>query len=216
MALRPTGMPVRLGLGLETPTVMEVRETYNTTLATAFDNGRTLASTDFDADLGAGDYTYRYVSPGRATLGVAATVGPVLLGADFEAVDWSRARFDAPDDPGYFDATNDAIRDGLETTVTTRLGGELNLGRLALRAGWAFQPDPRTDRSFNGQENKRERQTTTFGASLRVAPRAILDVSVAGQTYDDEFEPYVDAQNPLTVYNRETRGSLSIGLRVGL
>lgn len=216
IALRPTGLPIRLGLGLETPTVMEVQETYNTTLATTFDNGRTLRSTDFDSDLGAGDYTYRYVSPSRATLGIATTVGPVLIGADFEAVDWSRARFDAPDDPGYFDTTNDAIREGLETTVTTRVGGELNLGRLALRAGYAYQPDPRSERSFNGQPSNRERQTTTFGASLRVAPRAILDVSVAGQTYRDEFEPYVDAQTPLAITNRETRGSVSLGLRVGL
>lgn len=216
VALRPAGLPVRLGLGLETPTVMNVRETYNTTLATSFDNGRTLRSTDFDATLGEGDYDYRYVSPGRATFGIATSFGPVLVGADLEAVDWSRARFDAPDDPGYFDATNDEIRDGLRTVVNTRLGAELSLGRASVRAGWAFEPDARIEQSFSGQPSNRERQTTTLGASLRIAPRAVLDLSGAFRTVNDEFEPYVDEQKPLVVHNREERATVSLGLRIAL
>ena len=216
IALRPTGLPLRLGLSVETPTVMEVRERYTTLLTTTFDNGRTLRSTDFDADLGTGDFTYRLRTPARATLGGAATLGPLLVGVDVEAVDWSSARFDAPDDPGYFDATNDDIRDNLRTTVSTRVGGELSLGSLALRAGYAYQPDARRELVFSGQPSERERHTSTLGASVRVAPRTLLDIAFATTTLRDEFEPYADDQRPVVVSDRSTRGAITLGLRVGL
>ncbi len=216
IAVRPQGLPIRLGLGLETPTVMEVRETYSTVLTTTFDDRRELRSTDFDADLGAGEFTFRVRTPARVTAGAAVYLGPALVGVDVEAVDWSSARFDAPDDPGYFDATNDDIRDGLRTTVSTRVGGELSLGRLALRAGYAYQPDAREEQTFSGQPSERERHTTTLGASVRLAPRTLLDLGFATTTLRDEFEPYVDEQRPVVISDRLARGQISLGLRVGL
>ncbi len=216
IALRPSRLPVRLGLSLETPTVMEVRERYDTVLETTFDNGRSLRSTDFDADLGTGEFTYRLRTPARVTVGGAVYVGPLLVGVDVEGVDWSTSRFDAADDPGYFDDTNDDIRDNLRTTVSTRVGGELSLGSLALRAGYAYQPDARRSQTFSGQPSNRERHTATLGGSVRVSPRTLLDIAFATTTLRDEFEPYADEQNPVVVNDRSRRGAITLGLRVGL
>lgn len=158
---------LRLGVTVESPTLLNIDET-----GAAF-----------------GQNEYRIATPWRVAAGFLASSPRALVSADIEFVDWSQARFvtDTPD----FDAENVIADRFLNPILNARLGGEYRIGAVALRAGAAFQPDPR----FDSFEPDVIRQHYSAGIGLQVSQSARLDVaflhtqlsdSVRGSLFDDE------------------------------
>ncbi len=158
---------LRLGLTVESPTLLNIDET-----GPSF-----------------GRNEYRIATPWRVAAGFMASSPRALVSADIEFVDWSQARFvtDSPD----FDAENVIADRFLNPVLNARLGGEYRLGAVALRAGAAFQPDPR----FDNFEPDVIRQHYSAGIGLQVSQSARLDVaflhtqlgdSVRGSLFDEE------------------------------
>lgn len=140
---------MRLGLTIESPTILNIDET-----GPAF-----------------GRNEYRIATPWRIAAGFLASSPRALVSADVELVDWSQARF-VTDDP-VFDAENLIAGRFLNAVLNTRVGGEFRLGSVALRAGAAFQPDPR----FDSFQPEAIRQHYSVGVGVRVSQQARLDAA---------------------------------------
>ncbi len=140
---------LRFGVTVESPTILNIDE-----------SGRAFGRNE-----------YRIATPWRVSTGILASSPRALVSADVELVDWSQARFitDGPD----FDTENDFADRFLNPVLNTRVGGEFRLGSVALRAGAAFQPDPRFD-NFDPQAI---RQHYSVGAGFRITPNARIDAA---------------------------------------
>lgn len=158
---------VRIGATLESPTFFQIKES-----GPAFE-----------------EYEYEIMTPWRASAGFMVSSPRSIFSADFEFVDWSQARF-LTDDP-YFDGENAIARRSFNPVLNTRFGGEFLLGSVALRAGAAFQPDPR----FESFETETIRRHYSAGIGVRVAENARIDAAFIhtqladgprGQVFDDE------------------------------
>ncbi len=140
---------LRIGMTLETPTILNIDESGPLP----------------------GRNEYRIATPWRIAAGVLASSPRALVSADVELVDWSQARFitNSPD----LDFENIIADRFLNAVLNTRVGGEYRLGSVAVRAGAAFQPDPRFD-SFRPEA---VRQHYSVGLGVRVSNSARVDAA---------------------------------------
>ena len=220
------GPGLRVGITLESPTFYTVTENYSTRLQVGFDNGDfDTYGDDFEEDAGTGEFEYQIRTPWRLGGGLAFDAGVLVLSADVEAVDWSRLRLDS--DTDSFDDVNQAIEDSLDIVVNGRLGAQFRLGNLALRAGFALQPDPRSgildigeyDPRNDEERPRRTRQYYSLGVGIRLADNIHLDAGWMQERFNDAYQPYLlDPANPEgSPFVEETvvRDRISLGLRFG-
>ena len=125
----------RIGAAIQTPTVIQIREGYQL-------EGRSLAegiemsdSTPWD------EWFYNVVSPWRANVGVAYTIGKfALVSADYEYTDYSGMKLTAAYDDDYYYDFSDAnldIQDFCGPVHAIRLGAEMKPApEFALRVGY--------------------------------------------------------------------------------
>lgn len=199
---------VRVGVVLETPTYYAISETYYRELETFFDEGGSLSHRQD------GEFEYEMYTPWRLGGGVAWTGGPIMLSGDLEYVDWSQLRLDA--DHTDFDEVNRSIRESLESIWNMRVGAEYRLGSLALRGGFALQPDPRTfDIEHGGSSTDRSKTFLSAGVGYHFADRFLVDLGWMQERFDDVYSPYGDVSTIPPVAEEElVRNRFSLGFRV--
>ncbi len=180
---------LRLGLTVESPTWLRLDQQGEDETA--------------DGDIEIVDREVVMRTPWRVAVGFLAGSPAVLVSADVEVVDWGQARFLADGDPDllYENAFADSY---LRPVLNTRLGVEGLVGPVALRAGAAFQPDPR----YVGPTPEVIRQTYAVGAGVNVHPQARLDVTLI-HVRDDSVAPF-----PVGVEGHGTRNAVQVGVDV--
>jgi len=138
---RPSGVPLRLGAALQTPTALNI----NTRMAyygQANVTGVNLPSSQSPEY----EDAYALISPWRFNMGVAYTFGDkALVSADYEVVNYGRSRLRSQTasyiyySSNYFDDANADIKDVLGASHMLRLGVEVNpIPGLAVRAGYGL------------------------------------------------------------------------------
>ncbi len=210
---------VRAGLTIETPTFYQISETYTTAAVTTFflDGSRLAYGDNFEETEGQGSFDYDVQTPWRFGAGVLVDVGALAdasvdlrLLADVEFVDWSQAEVDA--ESFDYAELNRALREDLQATVNTRLGAELGLGDFALRAGFAYQPDP-YEQPFvlrGGEEADASKTYLSLGLGYHFSPQFQLDVAWMQQRFTDQYAPYpfsIPANHP---YYEQTNTALPV------
>lgn len=207
---------LRLGLTVESPTFYNVREEYETVLETFFDSGGSLRYGDQPGDVGRGTFEYEIRTPWRFGGGLAFETGPALLAFDAEYVDWSQTELTAPSDRSYFAGVNRDIREALAGVVNVRAGLEYRLGALALRGGFAYQPDPRSEERLGSREQpERSRRYLSAGLGYQLNDQLALDLGWMQQRFDDRYQPYSDPDidTPPVVEETVIRNRFGLGLR---
>ncbi|HET6566668.1 MAG TPA: hypothetical protein VFG50_01815 [Rhodothermales bacterium] len=206
---------LRAGLSVETPTYYHVNEDYNTFLETFFDNGDHYTYGDLSDDVGSGSYEYRILSPWRFGAGAAFTTSDLTVALDAEFIDWTQMRLRPAGDYGGVDpyeAENLNIRDNYNAVVNTRLGAEYWLGKVALRAGFARQPDARKNGGVD-----RTRNYLSAGLGYRFGEQAEINVGWMQERFDDQWLPYAGetvANGPEPAVQEEvSRNRFSVGFR---
>lgn len=200
---------VRLGFLVETPSFYEISEDYFRELQTVFDEGGSLSASQ------EGRFEYSLRTPWRLGGGAAWETGDLRVAGDVEYVDWSQMKFDA--DGGTFDNENRAIRESLDPVWNTRLGAEYEFGNLAVRGGFAYQPDPRTVTIQNeGESTDRSKSYFSAGVGYRFGRQFTVDLGWMQERFDDEYVPYRDVDVPPVVEESVVRNRLSIGMRISL
>lgn len=197
---------IRLGIAMQTPTSINIRETYNYTMT--HDMTKAKADSVFVAYNGNGmndtpsstydgTYDYRVVTPFRATASAMILFGKKgFLTADVEMVDYSQGLLKSNYNDNPFSVANKNAANLYQSALNIRLGGELRLGMARLRAGYALYDSPLTSSAseylnFNGETLKIDAKTQciTFGAGVR-EKSYFADVAVVMSTGQDKFRPY--------------------------
>lgn len=130
---------VRIGAAISTPTWMYLSEEWENSMQSEFNDGyrQSLISP-------LGTYEYRLNTPFRWNIGAAFKLGTTgVLSADYESVDYSRAKFmDAEYEFGY-DAENSDIKQLLSKQNIIRIGAEVNVTPvIAVRVGYQHYSSP--------------------------------------------------------------------------
>ena len=154
-----------------------------------------------------------------------STRASFVISADAEVVDWTQLELDSDVDP--FDDVNQTIQENLDIVVNGRLGAQFQLGNLALRAGFAVQPDPRSGildieeyNPLNDQDRPgRTRRYYSAGVGFKLSDNVYLDAGWMQERFNDVYQPYLlDSANPEAsplVEESIVRDRVSLGLRFG-
>lgn len=197
---------VRVGLSVESPTYYSIDETFDTVLETVFDNGDHFVYGDnADEDAGSGAFDYNLTTPWRLAAGVVFSNAGLNVSADVEFIDWSQMELDA--DVGTFVQENQDIRDRYEAVLNTRVGVEYALGNVALRGGFAYQPDPRTQGSGD-----RAGKFFSAGLGYQFDRQFSFDVAWMQQRFDDRYLPYTEVTDAPVVSEAVNRNRVVLGI----
>lgn len=130
---------LRLGIAIQTPTLMNLTERYGYAGEVNLSGKRTPNANSPEDEWG-----YAMVNPFRFNAGVAYSIGQVaILSADYERADYSQARFRPRSGSSlgedYFGGANLDIEDLLGASHMVRVGVEVKpVPFLALRGGWNY------------------------------------------------------------------------------
>jgi len=134
----------RMGVTIQTPTAMYLRENMWVEGETTFDSNNYYSSVpEGDEYIG----RYKFVSPMRLSIGAAYNFGMGVISADYEVCNYSEMKFknDNGDESGWTNV-NDDIVNNLGAEHNFRLGAEFRVNpRFALRAGYNFKTSPFLD-----------------------------------------------------------------------
>ena len=189
---------LRIGAAIQTPTLMQVRETYQL-------EGRSLAEgIEMSQNSPTDEWFYNVVSPMRVNAGVAYTIGKLaLVSADYEFVNYRSMRLSAAYDEGDYIDFSDAnldIKDFLGPVHAVRLGAEIKPSpELALRVGYNLATGAQYNTLDNGRvvalSNEERfnqlRSAVSFGIGYSSPGSFFLDAAVRFQYLPNEFfTPY--------------------------
>lgn len=128
---------LRLGVAIQTPTLMTLTERYGYSGEVNL-SGKKSPSASSPED----EWSYRMVNPFRFNAGIAYSIGQfAVLSADYEQANYGQSRFysRSGDNDDYFDGVNLDIKDILGTSHLVRVGVEVKpVPFLAVRAGWNY------------------------------------------------------------------------------
>lgn len=147
---RPFG-GLRIGAAIQTPTAMDITETYGYDAYTVYTNNEYSDSSPSET------WEYSMKIPSIMNAGIAYTVGDfLLLSADYEFTNYGWARFSEIEGPdtGVFTVVNQDIKDNLGACHTLRAGMEVRPSdAVALRFGYNFRSNPYKKFEAEGRQN---------------------------------------------------------------
>jgi long-subunit fatty acid transport protein len=161
----------RVGLAVQTPMWMNIRETFGTEATSEFYSADVNGRSSYGAETD--DATeYSVHSPWIFSGGASVDLGFLMLSADGEWVDWTTTEFaDAPQE--VLDE-NKALRRDLRGAFRGRGGVEVDLTAMRLRAGFIYNQSP-----YRDDLPEYDQKVITAGVGFRLGPSAMLDAAYA-------------------------------------
>lgn len=190
-AILTPGGGLRFGAAIQTPTAMTVNERYSidgyTRYRSSGDNAESYSPTN--------EYSFGVKNPFRYSLGVAWTVGGVLLvSADYEACNYGSMRLRTADeweDTNIFAAENQDIPQYFGKSRILRAGLEVKPDpSLALRVGYNLTSSPELD--ANGKNIDADRTSVALGLGYSSKGSFFADFALRGAFWQDYAYPYAD------------------------
>lgn len=182
----------RLGLGLQTPTAFNLKDSYQVGMTMTQDGGA-----QYNKEGAEGLFQYRLRTPFRLTLGALGIIEKTgLVSVDVDYMDYSQASLSDNFNSGTFVAANRAVTKlGNASAINFRMGGELRSNEYYLRGGYANfasfwnaegekYDDLSTYEGINGtfqvKNYRSTRQAFTLGGGYRVE-EFYLDLAILYQ-----------------------------------
>ena len=186
------GYGFRFGAAIQTPTVNNITENWQMSGETSYTdtgyNGYT------QSPYGSG--SYRMVSPFRANLGLAYTLGQLgVLSADYEMCDYGQMRYQTNGvDRDYFEEVNRDIRERFGTSHIFRIGAEIKpFSGIAVRAGYRAATSSEKYDSWGEEIPGTLTQNVSFGLGYSSKNSFFADLAVRKTILADEYYmPYAD------------------------
>lgn len=186
---RPVG-GLRLGAAIQTPTVMEVNESWKHYADVEYTNSKYNGSTSSPE----GNFEYNVTTPMRYNFGIAWTLGSrLLLSYDIEASDLGRTRYKMRnvtyDDT--FAELNSDISNTLGTTKEHRFGIEYKvIPAFAVRGGYSYSETP-----FDYDSYSEYSSVASYSLGLGYSSNGSFFLDLAGrfmQYSKETVYPYAD------------------------
>jgi hypothetical protein len=181
---------LRLGVAAHTPTFYNLSEFYSAVMDADFYLGQSNAETPLN------NYDYKIETPYKFIGSMAYTFGTFgLLSVDYEYVDYSTMRFGKGGDGYRFTSENASIQNQFTNTFNLKAGGEVWIGKMAIRAGYAYYGSP-----YKGGTTYESSHTNVFsgGFGLRINS-LFLDWAYQRLQLSDKYSPYMGA----SIINRD-------------
>ncbi len=202
---------LRVGASISTPTWMYLSEEWENGVNSEFNDGymQRMVSP-------LGTYNYRLNTPFRWNVGAAVLLGGRgVISADYESVDYTKAKFKDADYEFGYDVENSDIHKLFTKQNILRLGAELNVNpAVAVRAGYQHYSSP-----YSGNSSEGERKVGSLGLGY-VCPWGASDFFVdltyqqLLQKTEDSYTLYGDTTVPAPVGTSKT-GNWKLLLSVG-
>lgn len=160
---------LRLGLSWHSPTLYNMRDEWQMKIDAQHELNDSAYSYSYTSPYGM--YNYELITPMKLTTSAALVLNKkLILSGDVEFIDYTTMSMNG-EDRAYFEGVNNTISNGFISTYNTRLGAELNLAPIVLRAGYAKYGNPlrESDIAFpeSTQDYRTERQTWSVGVGKR-------------------------------------------------
>lgn len=182
--VRPVNI-LTMGISYTSPTFYEMREESYLFMAANFNSGLISDEVVFLP------LRYNLRTPGRLNGGAAFFIGKLgFISADVEWVDYGSAKLTS-NEVDFFDPNQEV--DNFESVLNYRVGGELRLKALRVRAGYSLQNDPQNQ--SDGID--RSRESLTAGLGLRFK-KFFADASYVRSNFNSAVVPYPGALTALT------------------
>jgi Outer membrane protein transport protein (OMPP1/FadL/TodX) len=172
----------RLGVAITTPTSFRIKETFNTTTQSWFDNGDTFGP--FDSP---GSNEYDVVTPWVFGAGASVIVGDLVLSGDIEYTDWTQMEFQNANQD-LLDL-NRNIKNDLRATGNLRGGAEYEIPNsgFRLRGGFIYNTSP-----YQNDPSSFNQKYITAGVGIPLGESAMLDVGYAHGWWETYRINYAD------------------------
>jgi hypothetical protein len=186
----------RLGFSVQTPTFLEIDETYETSARYSYvEQGKLETFNAFSPETGA--FNYKLTTPLRMNASFGSVIGKSgFLGASVEYVDYTQAGFTMERDfKDYQQEINQDIDKQFQSAINLRAGAEIALDIVRIRGGVFLQGSPYANESeFT--------PTYSLGAGVR-GGRFFADLGLRHTRYDEGYLPYTTFSNdPQLVLNK--------------
>ncbi|MEI7661114.1 MAG: hypothetical protein WCK34_02895 [Bacteroidota bacterium] len=194
---------IRLGASIHTPTwYPNMRDEWYSSMRSTFSDSTNWSGAQ---DSPIGTYDYQMLTPFRAMGSLAFVFGRIgLISADYEYVDYSRARFNSTDD--NFTDVNNQIKSSYQSWGTVRIGTEWKISNFRLRGGCAYYSDP-----YKSEQNKSDRIQVSGGIGYR-GKHYFADLAYVWTKMNQDYYLY-DLANPAPVTYKTSSLLATIGFR---
>ena len=188
-----------LGVSYTSPTFYDMRDESFLYMSADFETGT------LDDEVIFLPLRYSLRTPGRLNGGAALFLDKLgFITADVEWVDYSSAKISS-DEADFFDVNQEI--NNYQAVLNYRLGAELRLKALRLRAGYSFQDDPLDN--AGGIDRSRESLTAGLGLHFK---KFYADASYVRSNYNSAVTPYPEAPTALTE-NLSESAVLTLGFK---
>jgi hypothetical protein len=174
---------MRIGGAIHTPTFYSLKDSYSRNMISHWDD-----NTQYTASTDPGTMDYELTTPMRAIGSIAFLFQKFgMISVDYEFVDYSEARLRALNSGSAsvaFSEANNNIRQNYMASSNLRIGGEIKLSPISLRAGYAIYNSP-----YKNNLNDGKTDFLTFGLGLR-EKKYFLDFSYVMSTSKENYYLY--------------------------
>jgi long-subunit fatty acid transport protein len=192
---------LRFGLALHTPTFYTVEDDYESRLAIDHDSAK------YNKTVSDGEFEYTLNTPYRVLANAAFIFGNYgFINVDYEMADYSVMRLRS--DIYGFRSENNTISQIYTVGHTLRVGGELNLSPIALRAGYGYMSNPYDDKIGKDASH----HILSAGLGFR-SENNYIDVAYQHTTNTDKDVLYQNAAYSYNVNNISNSVVVTIGCK---
>ena len=206
---------IRLGAALHSPTRMTLSDDYRSSMSSLIDFTGTGAPPELtNSEPSVGNFQYSLRTPWRAIGSIALLLKKKgFVTAEVEYLDYSNSRFSYvalnDSDESYLQDLNGTIDNKYGGTLNVRLGGEVVLSKLRLRAGYAIYGSPfRAGVAFEDAVIT----NVSVGAGYH-GKTTFVDFAFVNSSSQEEYVPYVAPNSVPSVLNQTN--NTNIVLTVG-
>ena len=183
---------IRVGLSVHTPTFLKFKDYWSYSMETSVDLE---GSPFYDEASGENDSYQKLTTPFKTTGSLALIVKKTgIISIDYEYVDYSTMRFGDGSSYDYFyTEENKAIKDMYRATGNLRIGGELRLGSLCLRAGYGLYGSP-----YKTSEINKDAFFTSISAGIGFrSNNFFLDFVIVNRQIEENYFLYYENEAKL-------------------
>lgn len=149
---------LNIGLAVHSPTVLNLKDAYSSSMFSDLDNTRDTSTTYSPK----GSFNYKVTTPFRALASLGFIINKMaLINVEYEYVDYSYAHLSSS--PMVFTDVNAAILSKYTSTGNLRAGAEIRFDPFAVRLGYALYGSPFKD----GENKNANRSSYTTGVGYR-------------------------------------------------
>ena len=202
---------VRIGMYYHTPTIYNLSDTYYNSMSATFDKYKSKSYTSRNplTEEGDGFFEYKIITPSRFGVNSAFLIQKMaVIGLDYELVNYSKAQLSS-DRLSDFAGVNSVIKTKYTYGHNVRVGAELNVKPVMVRAGYAMQGSPFGE-VFAGNF---VRHTVSAGLGFRGSGAWYLDLVLAKTFSKEEYLPFSTLPTQATVNYNATTFAATIGLK---